>query len=665
MEGGGGGAVTEHFPVIATELAAGFAQNERIRNTLRFLSERSMLSAGIEDTLRMNADWLLPPTNKSNLSNIISINESLMRLLNMEEDVLQGLLSFSKGSRMFAVRFDRARTDRPRGATIAECTRLALQGLRNLVRGDGVRIEEFGESLQNVLQELRRSSTKSSELEMISNYFSGEISGDVDASSAIIDKLNAAFDLVRLRQELRPFFTAVREQMIFSNRVVEELENNSSILNALGNFRLSDAKDILHGVNIVLSGLTIWEVAFVGRLSNAALLLEFLRRQGRIFESSGSLQRAQNRAATNEHASSVLLTLLPLNELLQPLYDPAHRLDSLADLKIHFIKFPQRFTSHVDRENRVPSAILELENLADNWSVIEYYFNDNGDNLAGTEVIERIVGQYIRTGKYISCLAGHQGGSCLRFSFRLQGKAATRDVVAPEIFQEQIQSAVVTCANSWGSMERNPLQDFVNSFDLASKVHALHLRLEASGHPDHQAIGRPKPLANSINISDLQRIRRGLEDEASSWASHFQLVSTRCPRLYLLTMKARLQLLLSCRDSILRNHRKQDYSSSARSICSFVAICFPTLRERRNDMITHTTEVLRAMVPGAAIDRNAQNDLDFAAEMIVSLESTIFPAQFSSIPLRWDKGKGRVLRLNLRGDSFREIYVQHLAFLLK
>ena len=80
LEGGGGGAVTEHFPVIATELAAGFAQNERIRNTLRFLSERSMLSAGIEDTLRMNADWLSPPTNKSNLSNIISINESLMRM---------------------------------------------------------------------------------------------------------------------------------------------------------------------------------------------------------------------------------------------------------------------------------------------------------------------------------------------------------------------------------------------------------------------------------------------------------------------------------------------------------------------------------------------------------------------------------------------------------
>eukprot|EP01036_Dinobryon_divergens_P033971 gene33971-43884_t len=319
LDGGAGGAVVEHLPIIAAELAEGFAQSARVRNTFQFLSDRKMLSAGIENTIVMNADWLSLPTNWSKLSDIVKINDLLVGLLNLDEDVLKGLLSFSKGSRMFAVRFDRARTDRPRGATIADCTRRALQGLRNLVRGDGVRIEEFGESLQNVLQELRRSSTKSSELEMISNYFTGEIAGDADASSVIISKLNAAFDLVRLRQELRPFITAVREQMILSNRVVEEIENNDSVRNALGNFLLSEARAILHGVNTVLSGLTIWEVAFVGRLSKAALLLEFLRRQGRTFETSGSLQRAQNRAASNEHASSVLLTLLPLNALLQPL----------------------------------------------------------------------------------------------------------------------------------------------------------------------------------------------------------------------------------------------------------------------------------------------------------------------------------------------------------
>ena len=82
-------------------------------------------------------------------------------------------------------------------------------------------------------------------------------------------------------------------------------------------------------------------------------------------------------------------------------------------------------------------------------------------------------------------------------------------------------------------------------------------------------------------------------------------------------------------------------------------------------MITHTTEVLNAMVPGASVDRNAHNDLDFAAEIVASLESTVFPAQFPTIPLRWDKGEGRVWRLNLRGDSCREMYVQHLAYLLK
>jgi hypothetical protein len=375
--------VMEQLRIIDEDLAAEFRLNRELRNAFQFLRERSMLSPGIEDTLMMNGTWQMPPTNKMKLSDLRRINESLVELLDVPEDLLKGLLALSKRSAMFATCFDRARAMRSQ-PTVVDCTRQALQELRELVRGDAVRIEELGESLEGVLQELQRSSTESSELDIISRYFSGDVGvghTGTGSSSAIINKFNAASELVRLRQELRPFITAVRDQKLFSITVVEQLESNVSIRDALSNFLLNEAPAILRGVNAALSNLTVWEVAFVGRLSNAALLLEFLRRHGRTLETSGSLQRAQNRAAANEHASSVLLTLLPLNALLRPLYDSSHQLDSLADIKIHFASFAERFEVPREGGNRVPTAILELENLADNWSVIKFYFHDSGDGL--------------------------------------------------------------------------------------------------------------------------------------------------------------------------------------------------------------------------------------------------------------------------------------------
>lgn len=293
-----------------------------------------------------------------------------------------------------------------------------FQNLRNLVDGENVRIDDFGITLQDVIADLkqRKRDTIRTELQLIAQYFSNKARPDeedgeiefvdqpqVDASQDLLNRLNTAFALLRYRDVMEDFITAIREIKMFGDdlslQVIRDINDNEWFIALQSNFLLTQSTAIFRGMDNLLSSLDSGEVAFIAKLTTSKPLVQFLKRFGKTF-AEGSLERAKNRAITNEHALQILMKVEPLRDLLQPLYDQDLR--SLDDLKTHFRR-SGRFESTV--RNPDPPALMDLVTVSENWSLVEVFFQDSSDAQHGAEAVERLVQRYHDTGAAIFFLA--------------------------------------------------------------------------------------------------------------------------------------------------------------------------------------------------------------------------------------------------------------------
>jgi len=350
------------------------------------------------------------------------------------------------------------------GQTLQTATREVLESLRRLVNGNEVRVDVFSGSdenasnlvdLMNELQQRRRAAM-AAELRAIASFFSMREGADLKSADAtLLDecllRLTASFALLKYRDYLRDFRTVVRDLHLLGNRS-DEVSNSLDIPGLFENFRLCDAPHILATVKLALGGLTPSELLLVGRLPDATLLLSFLRMYGSTLESSGSLDRAQNRAVSDDHAMSILLKLLPLRNLLRPFYESTLR--SLSAMKSHldtFVSSPGDLDVGGDRDSKL-IAVAELTNVSENWSLVQLYFRDGADSDSGAEVVEQLVELYLKSGQYVSSFTSHPGGASKSFTYSTaRDENGDRKTLPAALLREQVQAAVLILGSNTDS----------------------------------------------------------------------------------------------------------------------------------------------------------------------------------------------------------------------
>lgn len=334
------------------------------------------------------------------LSRLIGNNEDLSTVLNLDEEVLLALKTFSRGSVMFSLRFDN-HDPTVMATDIAGKTKMALKKLRDLVCNKDAYIDDFKVSLPGFIAELqnRHRSKISLELEQIVHFFAATASKteEVDLNTKVVfgefvlnetlANLNAAFSLMRYRDVLVPFKTALID--LVPNLVRKQLESSVALDSLMQNFRVSDAPSLLNDVQESIARLSHSALTFVGKLTSADLLLHFLRKYGGSLE-LGALDRAQERARFNAHASGVLMNLPVLQALLDPFYN--HKLQTLDEirehLEVHLVFSP---------DSRECISIAQLVSVSENWAEIEIYFRDSGNAQEGIEDVRRSIGKLSNT----------------------------------------------------------------------------------------------------------------------------------------------------------------------------------------------------------------------------------------------------------------------------
>ena len=574
---------------------------------------------------------------------------------------------------MFAARFDDsssydAESHSSERNEITVRTRGALDGLKYLVSSE-VRIGDFKLPLTGVLAELKgtRKSAVEADLEKIATFFStdGERAstglysngamGDVQTGPATgnmlastLDNFHAAFQLERYREVLGPFKDSLMDPdlKILPSTVIQDIQSSHALEQLMDNFKVSAAPRLLHEVKESLGGLSYHALMLVGQLKSAGLFLAFLRSAGRSFE-SGALDRAQQRASSNAHASGVLMHLLGLQTLLEPFYN--RTLQQLSDVKDHL---EENLRVTVDGQECL--SLLYLTNVCENWGEVEIYFRDGGDTFAGTEDIQRSVAVFQETGMFISALSSHPGGSAL--TLRYQQRGGKYVTLSPEELQAHVQWAVL-------GGDVAALEEFVSSFREAQRAHAIRIELEDEGHPDFQAVDVPSPLAATCRILDISEVLTALSSELSKWRFNTLHFCGENPRLLLLNRRNRVQLLLILRQ--LKTCDLKNVCASHKKLLGYIIQCFPPLHNMRRAILQALQE---SVVSPLYMELN---DLALAGDLISRVESCLKKNPGSAAAVADDDDDdvdcaalGDVSRLELFGLDATGVYCQHLSYMV-
>ena len=533
---------------------------------------------------------------------------------------------------------------------VTKKTKGGLDELWHLVSNKDVRIDDF-KTLDKVIAEMqsRRKSTMCSELEHIASFFATQAAkkkGNENTlgkpgvtgtklSDTINANLSAAFSLLKYREILVPFRTAVVEMELLPNTMIEILNDSAALTELQTNFYVAQAPRLLSEVDACLQGLSISALVLVGKLVDADLLMQFLKKRGQSFESD--LDRAQQRYASDEFSTGVLVHLSEMYILLQPFY--SRSLLTLNEMKIH-LDAKLRMTQN----NQDCITVACLVNVCENWTAVEMCFRDSGDSHAGTEDIQRSIKMYQETGQFISSLAAHPGGSSLSFIYVKQG--GIRISLTPDLLQTHVQWAVLG-----GNVAI--LEEFVSAFGKAQSAHAICLKLEDEGHPDHQAIAPPAALSRTCRIKDIADAVENLSLELEDWRTMSSLLCDGHPRLLLLNCRSRVQFLLILRDIVSRG--------CCRGLLPYVLQCFPALLAKRDIVLKAILDSFDALI----IQKQQLRDLALAGQLIylvqVNLEKC---AEIRNLITVFNDDICEATRLDLQGSSSTEIYCQHLAALI-
>eukprot|EP01041_Mallomonas_annulata_P001672 gene1672-3231_t len=649
---------------------------ERLHNIKSFLAVRNLFN-------EKNTVTAGKPQDSTNmrLNEIIDSNNSFKAALGLPEETLSALMTFAGVSFMFASRFDEGdKTTAFRNNREEICYRCkkALSRLEQLVNGEQIRISDFKLNLSNVLEELqqRRRATVASEMTRIAAFFAKDDSKHGKGSQVLdlnLDRLNSTMTLLRYKDELPACKVAITELELVPKAVRDVMEESVGLNQMMEDFYLADAPSILALVQQDLHGLSPWHLALIGKLHESVLLLSFLRRQGEALE-NGTLDRAQNRASTNEHASKVLMKLLPLRDLLRPFYSRSFTdlLGIRSHLEKHMGSSSQSSSSNnsnsISDPNDEPTILSELLNVAENWSVVEIYFRDGGESSRGADDVERLVEQYLATGRYISTLDANPESANLSFSYKVKGGTGSRISLAPDLLQEQVQCAVLALSTS---SNRQALEEFVECYDRAQRAHAVRLSLEAAGHPSHQcSVSKTFCLSESASSTGLELATQRLELQLQMWKKQVSIAHVECPRLLLLNHRARLHFVLACSQ---RNGQSFDRS------LPYVIQCFPTLLLQRTMVMKALNDALKSLnissteskesrssLSTSSLSMSKSNDLDFAVQLLKKMESILAEKAENNIQIlpvieEGNNNEERAARLDLRGASPKELYCEHLA----
>lgn len=546
----------------------------------------------------------------------------------MHEEEIRALKTFSRNSRLFLKHFNTAsvtifpnRMD-VTPAQIVEAVKSSVDQLKKLVLNNDIRITQFEIDLNLIRQVQVDERYRDNELRLIADYFRSDSHLRSNfGSDTILRRLICSFELNIIYSRIGELLTSLNYLKL--NRLSEAVEQ-SRVYNDLkrvnGDFKIADSPNLLNDFNAVISNLSMNEIEMIISIgaSNFSVILDFFHKQGDGF--STALDDAKVKACRDPRVTDILQKLENIRPMLQPFWrrDGVELIFTFQILKSHFAD-SIRIENDIEHSDMLADIKETLEFFPD---VLEYFMEDS----EGRDIVSR-ASKYLG-GQYMSELSSSHEGPSLYLIVGRFNRHIDEATLLENIQYAKLGTSTFNSKNV--EDDSKILEIFVTAYELAKSIHISRLTLESSGHPDYQS---ETPFAisyksddhvthdyarNLVNHLDLQR--RNIDNELNRWQEAFESTTNdRCPRLRVLTFKARVQFLLAvrkCNTSIDENERYY-------AILPFLVQCFPYLKKPREEVIRTLRDVLNAPSLAKSSKDSSKLRSDAAIENLESAQNLL------------------------------------------
>jgi hypothetical protein len=344
--------------------------------------------------------------------------------------------------------------------------------------------------------ELRGVAKVVQDFENICQFFENDFGSNqrharTDNFEARVNNLKCVPKLLQYKVQVQGMVEALFSLDAITEKESFAIQQDAFISKLSTNFLVSEANQILDGVQKAVHGLTPRMCQVLGTLKKAHLVVASLRDitlKGENFLPAH--RNAMTMAATDDHAKVRLDQLMKVRELIEPWLEQPVSFDEISDCLLGLIQNKDiDWSNETAKDNEADVLIRQIENVCRSWEHTLSFLNRNAGDVSTAARLVEMVPHYMKSGQYWGRLPEFgtlKGSIMLKFKIDADEEEEQHDSewlgLAPENLLESIRFATLSIASTPDEASRIAMLDFKNSYTTALRLfHSYHELLQRHG----------------------------------------------------------------------------------------------------------------------------------------------------------------------------------------
>jgi hypothetical protein len=316
-------------------------------------------------------------------------------------------------------------------------------------------------------------------------------------------------------------------------------------------------------IKAIIPSLTPEHLAFFQTISHSRDVISFL---GEFTDDAfnAQVQFLNDHLQGFQHGLDLITSAVAVRHSLAPVLSAVHASRSNAP-KLKFNEFCDQMANILG--TAVKNHTERLKYVMDKLSEVRVNFKQDA-NLTIEEMLP-YVDKLINNGYYTSRTTRHRAGADISFKFKESNEAVDRVFPLAALQDLIVAINVFVDQDNIDRSKRKLLEEFISLYNLARRIHEMHLALEETGHPDYQMIEVKLNDIGALNVARYQATLKDLEAKKEDWMKVKVSVQDRL----LMLSNQQMAILIS----LIRRVYNLNNASIATALAPYCWKCLPDI----------------------------------------------------------------------------------------
>ncbi len=381
-----------------------------------------------------------------------------------------------------------------------------------------------------------------------------------------------AFQLLEYIENVHFLLVCLQDLNIFPE-VWDALQRLYDERSSVRSMKANLVQEKINEIKNVIPNLTPEHLAFFQTISHSRDVINFL---GEFTDEAfnAQVQFLNDHLQGFQHGLDLVTSAVAVRHSLAPV---------LATLQAKRLKAPaMTFNEFCNQMANILGTTVKnhterLKYVMDKLSEVRVNFKQDA-NLTIEEMLP-YVGKLINNGYYTSRTTRHRGGADISFKFKESNEAVDRVFPLAALQDLIVAINVFVDQDNIDESKRKLLEAFISLYNLARKIHEMHLALEETGHPDYQMIEVKLNEIGDLNVPRYQAKLKDLTQQKDEWLR----VKVNIKDRLLMLSNQQMAILISL---LRRIYNQNDAVNAANVLSPYCWKCLPDISVAQGNLFS-------------------------------------------------------------------------------